>query len=295
MTGVNGFLGTHFARHWSSLGYKVRGAARHWPDPRVEPLLDRCIALSLGEDPRPEDLTGADVVVHLAYDRKAGIESNVTGVRRVFDAANAVGVSRQIFVSSYSARPDAVSEYGRLKYQLETFFLERGQTVVRPGLVIGNGGLFGRNMDRILHTPLLPLLDSGIDLLPVVAVEDLVLAMTILLYGAPGAYNLFNRELIPMRRFVTAVNRAGRHRAVYFSIPLNWAIGALSCAARLRIRLPVDLDNLRALKQNQHCIHASDLDALVPDSRSFESMIQAAVANCTRRNLLAGWTLSGIP
>ena len=135
-----------------------------------------------------------DVVVHLAYDRKAGIELNVEGVKRVFAAAAAAGVSRQIFVSSYSARPDALSEYGRLKYLLETFFLERGQTIVRPGLVIGNGGLFGRNMEQILHTPLMPLLNAGSDLLPVVAVEDLVTAMTTLLHREPGAYNLFNRR-----------------------------------------------------------------------------------------------------
>ena len=84
-----------------------------------------------------------------------------------------------------------------------------------------------------------------------------------------------------MPRLVTAVNRAGRHRAVYFNIPLSWAIGALSCASRLRIRLPIDLDNLRGLKQNQKCIYTSDLEALVPECRSFESMIQAAVAAST--------------
>ena len=244
ITGVNGFIGTHLARHWSSLGYTVYGAARHNPD-------------------LPAGL-GADVVVHLAYDRKAGIELNVAGVKSVFAAATAAGIPRQIFASSYSARPDALSEYGRLKYLLETYFLERGQTIVRPGLVIGNGGLFGRNMEQILHTPLMPLLNAGNDLLPVVAVEDLVTAMTTLLHRKPGAYNLFNKDLIPMRQFVEAINRAGHHRAVYFNIPLSWAIAGLSCASKLRIRLPIDLDNLRALKQNQKCIHASDLEDLVP-------------------------------
>ena len=48
-------------------------------------------------------------------------------------------------------------------------------------------------MEQILHTPLMPLLNAGNDLLPVVAVEDLVTAMTTLLQREPGAYNLFNR------------------------------------------------------------------------------------------------------
>jgi nucleoside-diphosphate-sugar epimerase len=282
ITGVNGFLGTHLARHWSSLGHSVYGAARHWPDPPAGLPLHCRITFDLRGEIRPENLAGVDVVVHLAYDRKAGIELNLEGVKRVFTAATVVGVPRQIFVSSYSARPDARSEYGRLKYLLETYFLERGQTIVRPGLVIGNGGLFARNMEQILHAPLMPLLNAGNDLLPVVAVEDLVTAMTTLLQREPGAYNLFNKRLIPMRQFVEAINRAGHHRAVYFNIPLSWAIAGLSCASKLRIRLPIDLDNLRALRQNQQCIHASDLDDLVPDCRSFESMIEAAVAHRTQ-------------
>jgi nucleoside-diphosphate-sugar epimerase len=279
IAGVNGFIGTHLARHWLSLGYTVYGAARRWPDLPAGLPLHRRIAFDLGGELRPEDVEGADVVVHLAYDRKAGIELNLEGVRRVFATAKAAGVSRQIFVSSYSARPDARSEYGRLKYRLETYFLERGQTVVRPGLVIGNGGLFSRNMEQILHTPLMPLLNAGSDLLPIVAVEDLVAAMTTLLQREPGAYNLFNKRLVPMRQFVEAINRAGHHRAVYFNIPLSWAIAGLSCASKLHIRLPIDLDNLRALKQNQECIHTSDLEDLVPDCRSFDSMIEAAVAH----------------
>ena len=84
-----------------------------------------------------------------------------------------------------------------------------------------------------------------------------------------------------MRQFVEAINRAGRHRAVYFNVPLNWAIAGLSCASKLRIRLPIDLDNLRALKQNQECIHASDLEDLVPACRSFKSMVKSAVAHRT--------------
>jgi NADH dehydrogenase len=285
ITGVNGFIGTHLARHWSSLGHTVYGAARNWTGPAAKLPLRRRVTFNLGGDISPQDLAGAEMVVHLAYDRKAGIGLNVDGVKRVFHAAREAGASRQIFVSSYSARPDALSEYGRLKYVLESFFLENGQTIVRPGLVIGNGGLFGRNMEKILHTPLMPLLDSGNDFLPVVALEDLLSAMTALLHRGPGAYNLFNKELIPMRQFVEAINLAGRHRAFYFNLPLSWAIAGLSCASKLRIRLPIDLDNLRALKQNQGCIHASDLEDLVPEHRSFESMIKSAVAERTRTEI----------
>jgi len=275
LTGVGGFLGSHLAAHWAASGHEVHGASHSGA---VAPGLRRVVPFTLGQLLSPVDLAGMDIVVHLAYDRKASVAVNVEGTKLVYAAARGAGVPRQIFVSSYSARPESIAEYGQLKRQLETYFLDRGETIVRPGLVIGNGGLFLRNMRKILSTPLMPLLDGGRDLIPVVSVEDLAVAMTIVLGSRAGAYNLFNPELVTMRRLIETVNRAGGHWALYFNIPLSWATALVSLSETLRIKLPFDSDNLRALKQNQVCIHRSDLQTLVPAYRSFEEMIAAAVA-----------------
>ena len=284
LTGVGGFLGSHLAAHWAASGHEVYGASRSGAVvPKLRHVTRRVVPFTLGEAIHPEDLAAVDIVVHLAYDRQASLDVNVEGTKLVYAAAKAAGVPRQIFVSSYSARPESMAGYGRLKRQLETYFLDRGETIVRPGLVVGNGGLFFRNMRKILTSPVMPLLDGGRDLLPVVAVEDLAVAMTILLGSRVGAYNLFNPELVTMRRFIETINRAGGHRALYFNIPLSWAISLLSLSEKLRIKLPIDSDNLRALKQNQECIHKSDLETLVPAYRPFEEMIAAAVAAATPR------------
>jgi nucleoside-diphosphate-sugar epimerase len=270
LTGAGGFLGSHLAAYWAASGHEVYGASRSIA---VGPGLRRVIPFRLGDSMNPYDLEGMDMGVHLAYDRKASIAVNVQGTTLVYETAKSAGVPRQCFVSSYSARPDAIAEYGRLKHQLETYFLDGGQTIVRPGLVIGNGGLFLRNMRKILTSPLMPLLDGGRDLIPVVAMEDLAAAMTLLLSSRAGPYNLFNPELVTMRRFIETINRAARHWAFYFDIPLSRATSLLSFAETLRIKLPFDSDNLRALKQNQECIHESDLAALAPAYRTFEDMI----------------------
>jgi NADH dehydrogenase len=278
LTGVGGFLGSHLAAHWAASGHEVYGASRSGAIvPELRHVTRRVVPFTLGEAIQPEDLAGVDVVVHLAYDRKAGFDVNVEGTKLVYAAARAAGVPRQIFVSSYSARPESIAEYGRLKRQLETYFLERGETIVRPGLVVGNGGLFFRNMRKILRSPVMPLLDGGRDLLPVVAVDDFAAAMTTLLESRAGAYNLFNPELVTMRQFMETINRAGGHRALYFNIPVSWASGLLSLSEKLRIKLPIDSDNLRALKQNQECIHKSDLQTLVPAYRSLKEMIAAVI------------------
>jgi NADH dehydrogenase len=265
------------AAHWAAAGHTVSGADLSGVSSPAASVLQAFVPFILADEFPADELTGQDVVLHLAYDRQSTIKINLEGTRRVYRAALEAGVTRQIFVSSYSARPDSYSEYGRLKYELEEFFLQAGQTIVRPGLVIGNGGLFGRNMARILSTRLMPLLDGGRDLLPVIAIEDLAAALTLLLDAPPRAFNLFHPELVTMRCFVETVNQKGRHRAIYVNIPVRWATLALAFAKWLPFRLPVDLDNLRALKQNQDVIHASDLAALLPAFLSFEEMMRRAV------------------
>lgn len=270
LTGIGGFLGSHLAAHWVRSGHEVSGASSSGA------ALDgvrRVTPFSLGRPVDTGELAGIDVVIHLAYDRAAGLEANDKGTRLVAMAAESAGVARQIFVSSYSARPDALSEYGRLKFGLETYFGERGGMVVRPGLVVGNGGLFQRNMRKILTAPVLPLLNGGRDLMPVVAVEDCAAAMTVLLDGRAGAFNLFNPEMVSMRRFVETINRMAGHRAFYLPVPGNLAARLLTVAARLGIKLPVDADNLKAMQQNQAQIHYSDLTTLIESYSSFEEMI----------------------
>lgn len=277
ITGVNGYLGTHLARHWVNAGHNVCGADV------CESMARKCAAVSsvtpfsLGQAIPDKAFDGTDVVVHLAYDRRASIETNVEGTKMVYRIAAARAVRRQIFMSSYSARPDSVSAYGRLKYELETCFLRCGQTIVRPGLVVGNGGLFRRNMDAILATPVIPLLNGGLDLLPFIAMKDFSAAMDVVLAGGQRAYNIFNPQLITMRRFVEGINRVSGHRAIRLSIPVRCALVALWLTEKVRLRVPVDVDNVRALQCNQEIIHASDLDALVDHYCSFEESVKAVL------------------
>ena len=276
LTGIGGFLGSHLAAHWMREGHEVSGASRSGAVPAG---VRRVTPFTLGQSLSAGELAGTDVVVHLAYDRAAGLDANENGTRLVADAAQVAGVARQMFVSSYSARPDAVSEYGQLKFRLETFFAERGAVVVRPGLVVGNGGLFLRNMRKILSAPVIPLLNGGRDLLPVVAIEDCAAAMSKLLSRQAGAFNVFHPEMVTMLHFVETINRIAGHRAFYFSLPTSVAARLLTVAKGLGIKLPIDSDNLKAMQQNQSPIHRSDLPALLAAYSSFEEMIAQTLQN----------------
>jgi len=278
LTGITGFLGSNLARHWRERGHAVSGAA---PDVGDGAGL---IRYTLGNPLEPSLLGGVDVVVHGAYDAAASYSTNYDGTTLIYETAREAAVSRQIFISSYSARPDAASEYGKLKYALEQFFLAQAQSVVRPGLVIGNGGLFGRNMRKILASPVMPLLDGGRDQLPLIGIRDFTAAMTAVLEGERrGAFNLFDPSLVTMRTLVRTVNTAAGHRALYLPISASLAEASLSVCERFGVRLPVDRGNLRALKANQRPIHESDLDGLVSGHATTNAVIQEAVAAFIRR------------
>jgi NADH dehydrogenase len=253
ITGIRGFLGSHLERFWTSAGHVVEGTTRDGPAP--------C-------------LTGVDVIVHAAHDRTGTVESNVAAVKTAHDAADGAGIAYQVFISSYAARPETIANYGRMKYQLETFFLEHGHTIVRPGLVIGHGGMFGRNLKAILRSPVIPLLDGGRDLIPVIAIADFVRAMDVIVSNRrTGALNLFHRDLVPMRTLVEAINRAAGRKPLLLPVPLPVALAVLTMAEKLHIRLPAAADNVRSLKQSLPNVYQSDLESLIPNPGTLEEMI----------------------
>ena len=110
-------------------------------------------------------------------------------------AAAAAGVRRQILMSSISARPDAVSEYGRTKLAEEEYFIRNNHTIVRPGTVLGKGGLFGKIAGVMQSFPVLPLLDGGRARMTVIGVHDLCRALeAILQIHEAKQYNFITRR-----------------------------------------------------------------------------------------------------
>jgi hypothetical protein len=90
---------------------------------------------------------------------------------------------------------------------------------------------------------------------PVVALEDFTFAIrSILERETPGAYNLFT--MAALRQLLLA--------AVPGVIALPVPAAMLDCLLALPLPLPVQRDNLRALRQNQTCPWPSDLERLLP-------------------------------
>ena len=152
ITGASGFIGSALVRAFSEKGWRVVGAGRTQPPELPDGVEWRTYDLAWTS--LPDDfLEGVDAVVHGAMMKQSADERsfdiNVAAGKMLLDRAHQRDITRVAFLSSLAAHEGALSQYGKQKYVLERHFDQRGALVVRPGLVLGNGGLFASMRDYL--------------------------------------------------------------------------------------------------------------------------------------------------
>jgi nucleoside-diphosphate-sugar epimerase len=251
ITGIGGFLGRSLAAHLTGRGHDVTGSKR--TEMAIGGSFDRAV------------FTDMDCVIYCAHDFARGARrKNVEGTRAWFSAAVLQGVQRQVFLSSYSAGPDADAEYGRTKYEIERIFLESGQTVLRPGLVLGDGGLFHRQRTALLRTPIVPLIGAGMQPLAIIDLQCFLDAVAVVIEDErTGAFNLFYEKQPAYREFVRDLKSAAGQRTRFLSIPAPLALALARLAELLHLPIPVSPGQIRGLLKNSQAAWQSDLRALL--------------------------------
>lgn len=278
LTGLSGFVASHLAVQCANAGWIVRGSVRDAASFAPKFPCEEVRSLSLGTRPPAALFSGCDAVVHCAWDVSAGAgDLNVRGTRLLAEHARQSGVTRQVFISSYSAAPDAPTEYGQFKWKAETLFgTEVGDLVVRPGLVAGPGGLFGRIAAVIRRFPIVPLIAGGRVPVPLVAVDDLGQAVRRLLEARPArprSFDVFHPDVPTMSQLVRAVARALGVRRLFVPIPAGLCIAPLRLVEWCGLRLPIVSDNVRAAVRNRRINRTPDLLTLVPEAQPWQSVV----------------------
>lgn len=264
VSGASGFLGLALVRHLAQHGHAVRALARR---PQAQPEIQG-VRWHLCELPDRIDagaLAGAEVLVHCAYDLRGGDPArsrsvNVEGSRRLFDLARSRGVRRIVFVSSLSAHEQAVSDYGRSKLAVEALLDPARDVALRPGHIIGPGGIFWRQAQQIARLPFIPLFFGGRQPIQTVDLADLCEALRVLVEGElTGVHGYAEIESVQLRQLYAAVAEYAGKRPRFLPLPGGLALAALRLAEGLGFRLPVSSDNLLGLKR----LRAFDLEASV--------------------------------
>lgn len=254
VTGGNGFIGAPLCRGLAARGWDVVAGMR-------VPTGPAAVAFDLA---RPTVDADYDAVVHLAFDvARPGAPENATGPVALL---RALPHARHVYVSSYSAHAHATSAYGRTKYAVERAFLDAGQRVVRPGLVLGAGGVFGRLASVVRRLPVLPLIDGGRALVPIVGLDLLVRCLGDVVAGVDGVeHNLFHDRRMTLRALCGALATHLGRRPLPVAVPHPVALAGARWLGRV-VRLPITEDNIRGLVANEDAPHASTLARLVPDA-----------------------------
>lgn len=212
---------------------------------------------------------GTDVVVHLAANTTVSNslddDGEVAAAQRLIKAAQKTG-AEFIFVSSQTARVDAPTAYGRIKWRIEQEVLAVGGWVVRPGQVYGGElrGLYGKLVRAVQKLPLLPAFMPA-PLVQPIHVDDLAEGLLrIAERGAlnSGVYCLASSVPISFSSFLAEISTSRlRCRRFLFPVPVvvvNLIVALLGDAWRIRL----GLDRLRSLFDLPVMTTAADLGQL---------------------------------
>ena len=234
--------------------------------------------IRLGEPIEPsvaEALSSVDTLIHCAHDVRVGaLENNVRGSMLIAAAAKGAGVRRQLFISSYSAISNAQSEYASAKRRLEEFFRSEGQSIVRPGLVVGRGGMFLKMFKLVSKSPIVPLLDGGRNTIPIVWIEDLARAVeTLLENGKSGEFNMYSEGPFSLSDVLHAVSQSKGRRTVFVTIPTRWLLPPIRGLESLGIPLPVSSENLAGYLKIQGTIERSHLKETIGEETPLATMM----------------------
>lgn len=284
ITGAGGFIGACLARRLTAAGRAVVGIDRQSPGPEVcrwgyarllgTPLADVCARHA------PE------VAIHCAYDPDPrAAEKNEEGTRAWAEQLRREGCSRQVFFSSISARPGALAPYGQLKYRLEQWFLSWNGVVVRPGLVVGPGGLFARMVAFTRRFPVVPLVDGGRTRVYFTGVDFLVDAVAGLVQGSPadGAWNLHQPQPTSMRALLQAVCKTLGIQRAFAPVPYGLCLGAAMALENLPWpAVGIRSDNVRGLRQNNTLDLPSHVAELGGREESIDILVQRALLGGAR-------------
>jgi uncharacterized protein YbjT (DUF2867 family) len=255
--GASSFIGAHFVQAATAQGHEVIALSRSGKHPQG---VAKSLRWTFGERFPAEAIKDLGCAIHLAHDFDGD-----DGARRTIEATLCAvtqlrlnGVPRQLYFSSYSAGEHARSLYGKTKLAIERA-LEGDEDIViaRPGLVIGEGGIYGRIRKWAQRLPIIPLPDGGEDKIPVITIDDLCERTLQLanMAAPPKEANLIEPKLKSLRELVLkAAEEAGR-RPLILPVPAGLFLYLLTVAGRLGIALPVNADNLIGFLSNQRAQH----------------------------------------
>ena len=253
LSGAGGFIAQHAAKTLKEAGFRTVGVSRR---PRNLSHFDAVYEGFLSQPLEEVFRERVDIFVHCAYHSgKNDYMINVEGTRLWAEQAAAEGVAHQVFLSSVSARADSPSSYARAKHVLERWFTSRGHAVLRLGLVLGDGGLFGRMTGLVKKYPALPILSGGRSPVFVSGIQEVCEAIKIVAEGADWAvgkaWSIFQSEPYNLKEILEEYKKQAQTSCFFFPVPSGLVLVLVRILERIPfVKLGISSNNIVGLNQN---------------------------------------------
>ena len=253
ITGANGFIGKYLVDFFQKRGYKVLALIRHFQEDDNKGALYRYFDLAAPVNDL--DLAGCDILIHCAYVKKNNDENsdfiNIYGTQSLYGLSKIAGVGKFIFISSLSAHEKAASHYGQVKLKIESMLDDSKDLILKPGLVLGKGGLFGSILKIIRNSRILPLIDGGRQNIQGIDIEDLAECIRVAVDNdITGKYALVADQEFTLINIAQTIANKIKRKIRFVSIPYWLANFVLSFFDVVHLSLPVNKENLLGLRQN---------------------------------------------
>jgi NADH dehydrogenase len=259
--GINSFVGRGIAKYLINEGVEVGGTYRRNP-----PDLGASIFLlkyEIGATINVEFLKAYNWIIHCAFDFSEK-NSNVSGIQKLLENIAQYSQARHIFISSLSANEFAISSYGRSKYELEKTFERSGHYVVRPGLVIGPGGIFDKIYKTIKKSPILPVIGSGAAPIFFIGADRLISCILRIIQTVPKqkVFNLCSEKPTNQIALAKAIKQYNRGIFCFVKLPISFFEIAIKLCEFIGISPPISRENLAGYKVNTNLNYHSDIRVL---------------------------------
>jgi nucleoside-diphosphate-sugar epimerase len=279
ITGANGFIAKNTARILKEAGCFIVGTSRN---PVSISHYDEVIRGILGKPLKGVfENHSLDAVVHCAFDKgDTDNYNNAEGTRIWAEQAEKNNVGLQIFMSSLSADERSFSPYGQKKYEVEQWFLKHNHVVFRPGLVIGNGGLFGRIVTTVKKSPVIPLIDNGKTLTYFTDIDTLseIIRDTIFNKNKVARSKVWNLQQKDPVYFGDVLREIAKHydmTRMFIPVPHIIISFILRLSEKMTfLKFGINVNNLKGMRQHSLKKYSSDLLFLGYPEDSIEKLIK---------------------
>lgn len=244
IVGGNGFVGSNLREYFLAKGWSVFSTTSR------SSLRDQEIHFDFLDPKPPKIIESFDLVVYCSYVLQwTGEDPNLQALK-ILRQDVLKSAKKHLFISTLSVLTGE-SSYATSKKKSEALFTSDNDIIVRPGLVVGAGGVFGQLIQKLQNWIAFPLFDGGEQEVAWIHIRDLCREVESLGRGPEsGSFVLLDKKIMKFKDFCQHLSR-DRRALLLMPVPLGVFVKIAQVGKQMGIKpLGFILDRLMGLRSS---------------------------------------------